>query len=101
MVDEEKLRAAITPETKMVWIETPTNPLLTVVDLSMVARVVHEVGALAVADNTFATPSLNECCHANNRPSRDVQISTSSPASPLVAHAVAPSGNRSILCDRF
>ncbi|MBN35260.1 MAG: cystathionine beta-lyase [Rhodospirillaceae bacterium] len=56
MVDEEKLRAAITPETKMVWIETPTNPLLTVVDLSMVARVAHEVGSLAVADNTFATP---------------------------------------------
>jgi len=56
MTDEAMLRKAITPETKMVWIETPTNPLLTVVDLSMVARVAHEVGALAVADNTFATP---------------------------------------------
>jgi len=56
MTDEASLRAAITPKTKMVWIETPTNPLLTVVDLSMVARVAREAGVLCVADNTFATP---------------------------------------------
>ncbi|MBT6204759.1 MAG: cystathionine gamma-synthase [Alphaproteobacteria bacterium] len=56
MTDEAALRAAITPETKLIWIETPTNPLLTVIDLSMVARVAREVGATAVADNTFATP---------------------------------------------
>ena len=56
MADEAALRAAITPATKMIWIETPTNPLLTVVDLSMVARVAREAGILCVADNTFATP---------------------------------------------
>ena len=56
MADEAALRAAITPKTKMIWIETPTNPLLTVVDLSMVARVAREAGILCVADNTFATP---------------------------------------------
>jgi cystathionine gamma-lyase len=56
MADEATLRAAITPSTKMIWIETPTNPLLTVVDLSMVARVARESGILCVADNTFATP---------------------------------------------
>ena len=56
MADEATLRAAITPSTKMIWIETPTNPLLTVVDLSMVARVAREAGILCVADNTFATP---------------------------------------------
>ncbi|MBC6441396.1 MAG: cystathionine gamma-synthase [Rhodospirillales bacterium] len=56
MTDEAALRAAMTPETGMVWIETPTNPLLTVVDLAMVARVAHDHGAMAVCDNTFATP---------------------------------------------
>ena len=56
VTDEAALRAAITPGTKMVWVETPTNPLLTVVDLSMVARVAREAGILCVADNTFATP---------------------------------------------
>ena len=56
VTDEDTLRAAITPKTKMVWVETPTNPLLTVVDLSMVARVAREAGILCVADNTFATP---------------------------------------------
>ena len=56
MSNEASLRAAITPATKMIWIETPTNPLLTVVDLSMVACVAREAGILCVADNTFATP---------------------------------------------
>jgi cystathionine gamma-lyase len=56
MTDEAALRAAIGPKTRMVWIETPTNPLLSVVDLAMVGRVAREKGLLAVADNTFATP---------------------------------------------
>jgi len=56
MSNEGALRAAVTPDTRLVWIETPTNPLLTVVDLSMVARVARDAGAIAVADNTFATP---------------------------------------------
>ena len=56
MTNEGALRAAMRPETRLIWVETPTNPLLSVVDLSMVARVAREAGALAVCDNTFATP---------------------------------------------
>ena len=55
---EAALAAAIRPETALLWIETPTNPLLDIVDLSMAARLAHRVGALAVCDNTFATPWL-------------------------------------------
>jgi cystathionine gamma-synthase len=47
-------------ETRLVWIETPTNPLLRVVDIEAVARVAHERGALVVVDNTFATPYLQQ-----------------------------------------
>ena len=56
MTSEGALRAAMTPDTRMIWVETPTNPLLSVVDLSMVARIARQAGALAVCDNTFATP---------------------------------------------
>lgn len=48
--------AAITPQTKMVWVETPSNPLLKLVDLEMVAAVAKKRGIIAVADNTFASP---------------------------------------------
>ncbi len=56
MTDEAAVEAAIRPETRMIWIETPTNPLLTVIDLDMIARVARRHDLLAVADNTFATP---------------------------------------------
>jgi cystathionine gamma-synthase len=46
--------------TAMVWLETPTNPLLTCVDIGAVAAVAHEHGALVVVDNTFATPYLQQ-----------------------------------------
>jgi len=52
------LTGAIRPETRLVWVETPTNPLLELVDLAAVARVAHAHGLLAVCDNTFATPFL-------------------------------------------
>ena len=60
-VDLRDLRAlerAITPATKIVWIESPSNPLLKIVDLSAVAAVAHGAGARVVVDNTFATPAL-------------------------------------------
>ena len=60
-VDLRDLRAlerAITPATKIVWIESPSNPLLKIVDLSAVAAVAHDAGARVVVDNTFATPAL-------------------------------------------
>jgi cystathionine gamma-lyase len=52
------LEAAIRPNTRLVWVETPTNPLLKLVDLSALARVAHHKGLLAVCDNTFATPFI-------------------------------------------
>jgi cystathionine gamma-lyase len=50
------LADAVTPETKMVWVETPSNPMMKLVDLEAVARIAHSVGALAVVDSTFASP---------------------------------------------
>ncbi len=54
--DLAALERALTPRTRMIWVETPSNPLLRLVDLAMIATVAHERGILAVADNTFATP---------------------------------------------
>ena len=54
--DEEKLQEAIKPNTKMIWVETPSNPLLNIVDLDMISRVAREHDIITVADNTFATP---------------------------------------------
>jgi cystathionine beta-lyase/cystathionine gamma-synthase len=56
MQSESELEAAIQPETRMLWVETPSNPLLKLVDLEMVARVARKRGVIAVADNTFASP---------------------------------------------
>jgi cystathionine gamma-lyase len=52
------LEAAIRPETRLVWVETPSNPMLQILDLDSIARTAHAHGALAVADNTFASPWL-------------------------------------------
>lgn len=54
----DALGAVWRDETRLVWIETPTNPLLTVVDIAAVTGFAHERGALVVVDNTFATPYL-------------------------------------------
>ena len=56
--DIDAVRAAITPKTKLVWVETPTNPLLNVGDIERLAEVAHEAKAKLVVDNTFATPYL-------------------------------------------
>ena len=58
MDDPARVERAVTPATKMVWIETPTNPLLKVLDIARVAEVAKARGALVVVDNTFATPYL-------------------------------------------
>jgi cystathionine gamma-lyase len=52
------LEAAIRPDTRLVWVETPTNPLLELADLSALAQIAHQHGLLAVCDNTFATPFI-------------------------------------------
>ena len=58
MGDLAALAAAIRPETRLVWLETPSNPLLKVVDLAAASRLARQAGALVVVDNTFATPVL-------------------------------------------
>jgi len=54
------LDAAFTPQTRMVWVETPSNPLLRVIDIAAVAELTHRRGAILVVDNTFATPYLQQ-----------------------------------------
>jgi cystathionine gamma-synthase len=58
MEDVEAVRRAVRPETRMVWIESPSNPLLKVVDIAALCGLAHEHDALAVVDGTFATPAL-------------------------------------------
>ena len=58
LTDPGALRKAILEETRVVWAETPTNPLLKVVDIAAIAEVAHEAGAMVVVDNTFASPYL-------------------------------------------
>ncbi|MFH9061905.1 cystathionine gamma-synthase [Streptomyces coeruleorubidus] len=58
--DPAAVRAAITPKTKVVWVETPSNPLLGITDIAAVAQVARDAGARLVVDNTFATPYLQQ-----------------------------------------
>jgi cystathionine gamma-synthase len=60
IADVDAVRAAIRPETKVVWVETPTNPLLGIADIAALAEVAHAAGALLVVDNTFASPYLQQ-----------------------------------------
>lgn len=56
LTDPANLKAAVTPQTRMVWLETPTNPMLKLVDIEAVAREARALGLLTVVDNTFASP---------------------------------------------
>jgi cystathionine gamma-lyase len=56
--DPQALEAAIRPDTRLVWVETPTNPLLKLVDLSAVAAIARRHSLISVCDNTFATPYI-------------------------------------------
>ena len=56
----EKIRDTWTPGTRMVWLETPTNPLLTIFDIEAICAITHELGGIVVVDNTFATPYLQQ-----------------------------------------
>ncbi|MEV4198705.1 cystathionine gamma-synthase [Micromonospora globbae] len=59
--DPDAIRAAIRPgSTRIVWVETPTNPLLGIADIAALAAVAHDAGALLVVDNTFASPYLQQ-----------------------------------------
>jgi len=54
------IESAVTPDTKLVWVETPTNPLLRIADIGAVVAAAKTVGAMVVVDNTFATPYLQQ-----------------------------------------
>lgn len=58
MTKPERIADAIKPNTKMIWVETPTNPMLRIVDLSAVAAVAKEHGLISVCDSTFASPYI-------------------------------------------
>lgn len=58
--DLEAVAAAMRPRTRLLWVETPSNPLLKIFDLAALAAVAHDHGAQLVADNTFATPYLQQ-----------------------------------------
>ena len=58
MTDPENVRAAATAKTRLIWVETPSNPLLKIADLRKIAEIGRSLGAITAADNTFASPYL-------------------------------------------
>lgn len=60
LTNVDTLAAQWLPDTRLVWLETPTNPLLTCIDIESIAELAHSHGALVVVDNTFATPYLQQ-----------------------------------------
>lgn len=56
MSDLANIKALATPATKLIWVETPTNPTMKVLDIAKIAQIAHSAGALLVVDNTFASP---------------------------------------------
>ena len=58
--DIEAVRKAVTRSTKLVWLETPTNPTLRICDIEAISRIAHENGAIVCVDNTFASPVLQQ-----------------------------------------
>ncbi|WP_406694446.1 cystathionine gamma-synthase [Singulisphaera sp. Ch08] len=59
-INPEGFARVVTPATKLIWIETPTNPLLQVLDIAAIAEIAHKAGALLAVDNTFASPYLQQ-----------------------------------------
>ncbi|CAN1514188.1 MetC Cystathionine beta-lyases/cystathionine gamma-synthases [Mycobacteriaceae bacterium] len=58
--DLDAVRSAMTTTTRMIWVETPTNPLLSIADIAAIAEIGHGVGATVLVDNTFASPALQQ-----------------------------------------
>jgi cystathionine gamma-synthase len=61
MTDLEQIKQAIRPNTKLIWIETPSNPELKITDIEATANLAHEHGAILAVDNTWATPVMQRC----------------------------------------
>jgi cystathionine beta-lyase/cystathionine gamma-synthase len=60
LADLDRVRAAIKANTRLIWVETPTNPLLKIADLAALAEIAHAAGAQLAVDNTFASPYLQQ-----------------------------------------
>src|SRR5690625_6189624 len=58
MTQLDEVKKAITPDTKLIWAETPTNPLLRIIDIEAVSDIAHQHNALCIVDNPFASPYL-------------------------------------------
>jgi cystathionine gamma-synthase len=58
--DLDAVRAALTPNTRLIWVETPTNPLLSIADIAAIAQLGAETGVKVLVDNTFASPALQQ-----------------------------------------
>jgi cystathionine gamma-synthase len=61
MTDFQQIKSAIQPNTKLIWIETPSNPELKITDIEATANLAHEHGAILAVDNTWATPVMQRC----------------------------------------
>src|SRR5260370_36380806 len=60
MESPESVERALEPNTKLVWVETPSNPRMNIADIAAIAKIAHAAGALVLVDNTFATPVLQQ-----------------------------------------
>ena len=60
LADLDAVRAAVTERTRMIWVETPTNPLLSIADIAAIAQIGHDAGLTVLVDNTFASPALQQ-----------------------------------------
>lgn len=58
MTDPSQFQRAVRPKTKLIWVETPSNPLLKITDIARISEIAHEAGALCACDSTWATPVL-------------------------------------------
>lgn len=60
LADLDAVRSAVTNATRMIWVETPTNPLLSIADIAAISEIGHVAGAKVLVDNTFASPALQQ-----------------------------------------
>lgn len=60
MGDLETVKAKVNANTKLIWVETPTNPMMNIIDIEAMAKIAKSAGALLAVDNTFATPALQQ-----------------------------------------
>ncbi len=60
LADLDAVRSAVTGDTRMIWVETPTNPLLSIADIAAISEIGHGAGAKVLVDNTFASPALQQ-----------------------------------------